>query len=300
MSGSPVIAAERGRVSLAAAARMVLELTKAHLSLYIALSAVLGAALAAEGLGVETLVLGAFVWLLSAGAAVLNNIQDRFYDRCFARTRDRSLPRERIGVLPAACLAVTGIAAGIGGLSWFFGWLSGGLGILGLVAYNGLYTPLKKRTLLAILPGILCGMLPPAIGWTAVSTGPVNIRCLAMVMIILGTWQMPHFLILQLKQSDLHRNPYPGFLRRFSRAGLEIRVVIWTWLYSLSLLLFVADGWIISRLFSLVLFTVFLLLPLGMTLAFKARRLNPSLGFGGLNLSMLCFLVLAILDRIPI
>jgi len=68
-------------------------LVKVHLSLYIALTAVAGHALAQNRLSVESLTLGGWVLLLSCGAGVLNNIQDRRRDRLCKRTKARVLAR---------------------------------------------------------------------------------------------------------------------------------------------------------------------------------------------------------------
>lgn len=71
-------------------------------------------------------------------------------------------------------------------------------GLCAVIAYNGLYTPLKKKTLLAIIPGCLSGMLPALIGWSVTGQSVWNFDIL-MLMGILGLWQIPHTFIILLK-----------------------------------------------------------------------------------------------------
>ncbi len=198
--GSPVSLIALPLGGLTHGIRIFSELTKCHLTGFIALSAVFGQMIAAGFFSIQTVAAGGGVWLLAAGAAVLNNIQDRHHDRRFARTQNRCLPRKKIPVRTAVVLAVILTGAG---LTVLFGYpptpVPGLLGLLALFCYNGLYTPMKKKTFAAVWPGVICGMLPPAIGWTlvpAVSAAGTG-QDLVMVILVLGLWQMPHFLALR-------------------------------------------------------------------------------------------------------
>jgi heme o synthase len=281
------------------------ELTKLHLTFYIALSAMFGHVMAAPEPGMDTLVVGFSVWLLAAGAAVLNNIQDRRYDRFFARTRNRCLPRKKISVKTAGILAGALILSGLGLL---FGnldtLLPGALGLLALVCYNALYTPLKKKRFAAVWPGVFCGMLPPAMGWTAVSSPHAwaAFQQLLVLMLVLGIWQVPHFLVLGAGQ--LSRDPgaaiFPCLTRLWSKTELTLQILIWVSLYSLAILLFLIKGGIAFHGFATVLAGMALALPVVMISLqkwFPARH-GAGPGFGVVNLSMFIFMVLGILDRV--
>ena len=65
------------------------------------------------------------------------------------------------------------------------------LGLLALVAYVLVYTPLKQRTHWATWVGALPGALPVLMGWTA-ATGRVDLDGL-VVFSVLFFWQIPHF-----------------------------------------------------------------------------------------------------------
>lgn len=308
--------------------RMVSELTKCHLTVFIALSAVFGQVIASGRFSKETLAAGGGVWLLSAGAAVLNNIQDRHHDRRFARTRHRCLPQRKIPVKTAAVPALILTGAGLAVLFRYPDTpVPGFLGLLALVCYNGLYTPLKKKSCLAVWPGIACGMLPPAVGWSMVpfpasaGTG----QDLLMVMAVLGLWQMSHFLVLRagvqisgggeskssrramdrrdgLDGTSGFRPPstsvFPCMARWWTTTELQVQVLIWVSLYSLAMLWFLLHGGIASAIGSMALAGMALALPAGMAwLQFQCRGRSGTAGFTVINLSLFVFMTLGILDR---
>jgi len=308
--------------------RMVSELTKCHLTVFIALSAVFGQVIASGRFSKETLAAGGGVWLLSAGAAVLNNIQDRDHDRRFVRTRHRCLPQRKISVKTAAVPALALTGAGLAVLFWYPDTpVPGFLGLLALGCYNGLYTPLKKKSCLAVWPGIACGMLPPAVGWSMVpsaasaGTGPD----LLMVMAVLGLWQVPHFLVLRagaqvsgggesknsrramerrdgLDGNSDFRPPsssvFPCMARWWTATELQVQVLIWVSLYSLAMLWFLLHGGIASAAGSIAMGGMALALPAGMAwLQLQCRGRSGTAGFAMINLSLFVFMMLGILDR---
>lgn len=299
MSGSPILISDpmyfKARLH---GIRTFLELTKIHLSLYIALSAVTGHVLAQHRLSFDSFLFGIWVLLLSAGSGVLNNIQDRFYDAGFTRTRNRALVKKRISLTSAGWVSGILMIAGLLGLS-FSGPLPMVLGLAAVVFYNGVYTPMKKKwRFLSMIPGTICGMLPPAMGWTAVlkQMAVADLSGLFIVMAALGFWQLPHYLLIYLKQSE----PPDPFHSGVPRHQISHQVFIWTCLFSLCVLLFLIQGWIASPILGLVLFTSALTFPLalGACLLFKKpSRRYLDICFWAINLSMLLFLATIVLDR---
>jgi len=145
---------------------------------------------------------GAF--LLSAGCSALNQVQERREDARMARTRNRPLaagrmaPATGLGVAAACLLAAAlclALAPGGPATALFVP--------LALALYNGLYTPLKKRSPLAMLVGALAGALPPAVGFVAAGGEALDPRCL-LLWVIISAWQAPHFWLF----ARIHRAEY--------------------------------------------------------------------------------------------
>ena len=142
-------------------------------------------------------------WLVVASANALNMVLEAESDKLMARTANRPLPRGRLSVT-AATLA--GLAYGIIGLLLLIdvNLVTAALGLGALVSYVLIYTPLKRKTPLALLIGALPGAVPPLMGWTAV-TGRIDLPGLALFAILVA-WQVPHFLAIAMyRDADYRR-----------------------------------------------------------------------------------------------
>src|SRR4029453_7996603 len=69
--------------------------------------------------------------------------------------------------------------------------ITAALGLLALLVYVGVYTPMKQRSHWATWVGAVPGAMPALMGWTA-ATGRVELAGLA-VFGVLFFWQVPHF-----------------------------------------------------------------------------------------------------------
>ena len=141
------------------------QLTKLRIALFAALSTSAGFILACRGLSEQIVfpVLG--VLSLSCGAAALNQYQERRPDRIMERTRARPLPSERLSSRAVLKISFSLVLLGLLILFLRTNWKALAIGISAVVLYNGVYTPLKKKTAFAVLPGALIGALPPLLGW---------------------------------------------------------------------------------------------------------------------------------------
>lgn len=148
------------------------------------------------------------------GAAnTLNMYLERDIDCLMARTSRRPLPQRRMpaeialafGVLQAA-IAVPVLTFAIG--PGFAGPLTGLLGVIALISYVMIYTPLKQRTWIATWVGSVPGAMPALMGWTA-ATGRIDPGGVA-VFALLFFWQIPHFHAIALFR-----------WREYARAGLK-------------------------------------------------------------------------------
>jgi protoheme IX farnesyltransferase len=175
--------------------------------------------------GVLTAALGTV--LLAMGASALNEWQERDYDALMVRTRNRPLPAGALSAPVALAVALLLGASGFGVLVMAHGWTAALLGVLAMVWYNGVYTPLKRVTAFAAVPGSLIGAIPPAIGWTAAG-GNLTDPALVALCAVFFIWQVPHFWLLLLMIGDQYADAgLPTLTRIFSRTQLFRITFIW-------------------------------------------------------------------------
>lgn len=178
----------------------LLRLFRLRLALLAALGTLAGYVLFRPAPGAGPLLAGAASLALAAGCSALNQVQERAEDARMARTRTRPLPAGLVSAPLALGLALGLAALGLG-LAAACAPAAAGVG-LGVVAlYNGLYTPLKKRTALALLAGGLAGSAPPLLGWAAAG-GPLPALPPLAVAGVLYVWQVPHFWLLAWRQRE--------------------------------------------------------------------------------------------------
>ncbi len=183
-------------------------LVKLRLTLTVVFSSVMAFLIAAPGaidwLAVGTLALGGF--LVTGAANSLNQVLEKDYDRLMKRTADRPLAAGRMKVSEAVLAAGLMSLFGICLLALFNPWASF-FGMVALVSYAFLYTPMKRVSPLAVLIGAVPGALPTLIGAVAAEG---QLTSLALVLFgIQFFWQFPHFWAIGwLGHEDYHRAGY--------------------------------------------------------------------------------------------
>lgn len=144
------------------------QLAKTRLTVLVMLTATSGVALSPLPTTLPILLSTALgTALCSASANTLNQLQEVPYDAQMVRTRQRPLVRHAVSPLHATCFA---IATGITGpaLLWTMtNPLTGVIGAANICLYAGLYTYLKRKSILNTWVGAVVGGLPPVMGWTA-------------------------------------------------------------------------------------------------------------------------------------
>jgi heme o synthase len=184
--------------------KIIFELGKVRISLPVALSALAGYVLFYGNIDAQGFFLSVGVFLMSCGSGALNHWQERKTDALMPRTKNRPIPSAKIspnqGFMVAMGYALTGslilvfsnpIVALV--LSW-----------VTLASYNLVYTPLKKVTAFAVIPGSLVGALPPIIGWTAAG-GNIMAEPILIVAGFFFIGQIPHFWLLLLLFGDQYK-----------------------------------------------------------------------------------------------
>ncbi|MBU1248009.1 MAG: UbiA family prenyltransferase [Proteobacteria bacterium] len=186
-----------------------------------------------------TILLSAFgSFFLCAGCSALNQVQERWRDGLMERTCNRPLPTKQI---TARCaLAWGGLWAGLG-LAFYYvsgGWPLLRVGMAVLFAYNGLYTPLKPATPLALLAGGVAGALPPLTGWLAAGGSALDPPILTLTAIFY-LWQVPHFwLLAEKRRDDYLRAGYALPCRSLSPHMRKPLLALWIAAYFIGLSVF--------------------------------------------------------------
>ncbi len=168
-------------------------LMKFKLSLTVVFSAVMAYLIAIEG----KIVLGDIVVLFLGGlftsgaASGLNQVLEREFDIMMKRTENRPIAAGRMtvseGVLISGLMCLVGVS-----LLAYFNPISAFLGMISLISYAFIYTPVKRISNIAVTIGAFPGALPIVIGCTAAQNGvltPLALSLFALQFI----WQFPHF-----------------------------------------------------------------------------------------------------------
>lgn len=183
-------------------------LCKLKITVSVAVTTAAGYILSSRSLNPELIVPMAGVFLLACGSSALNQIQEWRADVLMARTRSRPIPSGKISLSFAWAISLFFLAMGTLLLAPI-GWGPLLLGGFSVFWYNGIYTLLKRRTALAVIPGALIGAIPPAIGWSAAGGGQ-DMAPLAALCVFLFLWQIPHFWLLALLyEEDYRQAGYP-------------------------------------------------------------------------------------------
>jgi len=207
--------------------KVIADLCKVKITFFVAMTTALGFITGSFMMGAEIIypVLGIF--LLACGASALNQVQESDSDVLMDRTKSRPIPAGLISRKAALFVAISVIV--LGSVIIMLGSNIECLivGLITLFWYNGVYTPLKKVTPFAIIPGALVGALPPVAGWVASGADVLSpsIWVLALYMFM---WQIPHFWILvMIYGDDYEKGGYPTLKSKFSSEQLKKITFFW-------------------------------------------------------------------------
>jgi protoheme IX farnesyltransferase len=203
-----------------------LQLLKIRITAASTVTTVVGYVLARGRFDWPLVPVAAGILLQACGAAAFNQVQDSRVDALMARTAGRPIPSGRISRRAAALYAGALLVVGTA-LLWWISPAAALLGVGAAVVYNLVYTPLKRVTPFAALPGALIGALPPAMGWAAAG-GYLQDPSIHLVAFFFFLWQIPHFwLLLLFYGQDYHDGGLPSLLDRFDRGQVLRLTFLW-------------------------------------------------------------------------
>jgi protoheme IX farnesyltransferase len=190
--------------------RSFVVLAKPEITLMVMISAGFASLMASDSLRIIALVHSVVgTGLLAGGASVLNQFLERELDRKMRRTARRPLPAEELSPRQALVFGVALSFSGMLYLLLLLNALTALLGLLTLISYLFIYTPLKTRTSLCTIVGAIPGAAPMLMGWAAAQN---NLAPEAWALyLILFLWQFPHFYAI----GWLYREDY-------ARAGMKV------------------------------------------------------------------------------
>lgn len=207
--------------------KILVELTKLRITLFVTLTTGVGFIAAAGELNLNLIAPVVGILILACGSAIVNHIQERNTDALMNRTKGRPIPSGEISVRNATVLALIFIFTGTLILFLGAGLLATGLALLNLIWYNAFYTPLKKKSSLAILPGSLVGAIPPAVGWVAAG-GYILDKEIIIISAFFFIWQIPHFWLLMISFDHEYKQAgFPTITKFFNRDQFARIIYVW-------------------------------------------------------------------------
>lgn len=206
---------------------ILFEITKLQITIFVTITTVFGYIAATSSIDSGLILPTIGILLLACGSAALNHYQERNSDAKMTRTKTRPIPSGKISAQNV--LKISLILVVMGSILLFIGSgiLALSFGLLNLIWYNGVYTPLKKVTPLAIVPGSVVGAIPPLVGWLA-GGGYLFDPQILLISFFFFIWQIPHFwLLLMILDKDYQQAGFPTLTEIFNRQQLGRITFIW-------------------------------------------------------------------------
>lgn len=281
--------------------KILFELTKIKITSFITLTTLFGYICYSQEVSWRLIIAIFGTLILASGSAVLNHIQEYKTDALMERTRQRPIPSGKISIKSASFIASFFVFVGLillslnGSIPFF-------LGMLNLFWYNAVYTPLKKVSRIAILPGSLVGAIPPAIGWTSAG-GYILDPQILVISFFFFIWQIPHFwLLLLMLGNDYERAGFPTITQTLGMQQLSRITFIWIAATVVTSLLIPVFGIVRNPILYVTLLSV------GIWLTWKASRflreqnqkMNFRFAFREINIFAVLVMLIISLDQLLI
>ncbi|MEC8612192.1 MAG: heme o synthase [Bacteroidota bacterium] len=179
-------------------------LIKYRLSLSVVLSSVCSYLIAFDIFSLITfsfLVIGGFFVVGASNG--FNQVIERRRDALMIRTSSRPIPSGVMTVNKALLICITLAILGLSML-YLINFRTALFGLVSMIIYLGLYTPLKTLTPLSVFFGAIPGAIPFMLGWVAV-TNRFSIET-GILFMIQFFWQFPHFWAIGWVSHDDYKN----------------------------------------------------------------------------------------------
>ncbi|OFY51802.1 MAG: hypothetical protein A2W85_09070 [Bacteroidetes bacterium GWF2_41_31] len=278
--------------------KLLLEINKVRITFAVTLTMLAGYALAKNAIdtGVILPMLGIFI--LACGAAALNHYQDKDRDALMERTRKRPIPSGKISGNKVLFISFIEIILGTYLIYLGSGFLAAQLGLLALIWYNAIYTPLKRKTAVAVIPGSIIGSIPPMVGWVAGGGSLTDPRLLILAFFFF-VWQVPHFWLLMLNYGKEYENAgYPSITAKISKQQIKNATFIWTAATAIAALMLPVYGLVTTLFFKMIIIiaAVWLVAVFAPLLQKEKKEFNPFYYFMRINYFVLVMILSLSID----
>ena len=272
---------------------IILELNKVRITVAVTLTTMAGYILAKGTIdsGIILPVLGIFI--LACGSAAINHIQDNDKDAIMERTSKRPIPSGDLSLKMAWLIAISQISLGSFLIYYGSGFLAMQLGILALIWYNGIYTPLKRKTAFAVIPGSVIGAIPPLVGWVAAGGSLLDPKAVVLGLFFF-MWQVPHFWLLMLKYGEEYNKAgFPSITSKISKQQVKNSTFLWTVATAVSALMVAMSGLISLMIFKILILaaSIWLIVIFSKLIRKQTGEFNPFYYFMRINYFVLIMIL---------
>ncbi|MDQ7044680.1 MAG: UbiA family prenyltransferase [Sulfurimonas sp.] len=202
-------------------------LTKFVLSFAVSLSALIAYIMAKGEIGTDMFLATLAVLLVAMGVSTLNQVQEYKEDALMERTKHRPIACGKMSPLSGIIIAAILIILSLVLIYSLLGTTGVNLFLFAFIWYNVVYTPLKKTSALAVVPGAILGVIPPAIGWLTAGRSLMDLEFYALG-IFYFIWQVPHFwLLVMLFYGQYKNGGFPTAMKLFGKNTLQKLTFVW-------------------------------------------------------------------------
>ncbi|MDP2236388.1 MAG: protoheme IX farnesyltransferase [Bacteroidales bacterium] len=276
---------------------LLAELSKIKITFAVALTTIAGYLLAKGSFDAGLILPTLGIFILACGSSALNHVQDSDRDRLMKRTSNRPIPSGRISRSGALIVAI--ILSVFGSLLIYLGsdFVGFQLGLLALIWYNGIYTPMKRKTAFAVIPGSVIGAIPPVVGWVAGGGELFSSQALILAFFFF-IWQVPHFWLLMLKYGDEYvKAGYPSITQLYDEKQIRYITFIWIFATAVSALMIPLFGVIHSSVITLLILVAVFWLVLVFSGILRSKQIfNPFFYFMRINYFVLVMIIALSVD----
>ena len=242
---------------------------KFRLSATVVFSSAIGYLLGAETVSLIDICLLLVGGILVTGSANgFNQVVERKHDKYMERTAGRPLPMGNLSVNQALVFTTL---IGVIGLYVLYNVIPGGFksclfGLLSILLYVLVYTPLKRISPIAIFVGAFPGAIPILLGWVA-ATNDFGLAA-GILFAVQFCWQFPHFIAIAWVQDSAYKKAgfkmmYGGEKGKYA-AGIAVTTSILMTVISVLPFFYTFNN------LSLSVYAIVVLLALGIWFTFRA------------------------------